>query len=87
MFIAREKGPELVGQIGNHTAVMNNMQIVDSVKAGVYEAVATAMSQYGGGTSVDINVRAEEGIIVEKAVNGIQNYVIKTGELPFTVPM
>lgn len=87
MFIAREKGPELVGQIGNHTAVMNNMQIVDSVKAGVYEAVASAMSQYGGGTSVDINVRAEEGIIVEKAVNGIQNYVIKTGELPFTVPM
>jgi len=86
MFIAREKGPELVGTIGSHTAVMNNNQIVESVKAGVYEAVAMAMSNTGG-TSVDINVRADEGIIVEKAVNGIQQHVIRTGELPFTVPV
>ena len=65
---------------------MNNNQIVESVKAGVYEAVAMAMSNTGG-TSVDINVRADEGIIVEKAVNGIQQHVIRTGELPFTVPV
>lgn len=86
MFIAREKGPELVGSIGNKTAVMNNNQIVESVKAGVYEAVATAMSQVNFGSSQDIRVYAEEGIIVEKAVRGIQQHVNQTGELPFTVP-
>ncbi len=40
MFIAREAGPELVGTIGNRTAVANNDQIVDAVSQGVYEANA-----------------------------------------------
>lgn len=40
MFIAREAGPELVGTIGNRTAVMNNDQIVESVAMGVADANA-----------------------------------------------
>lgn len=40
MFIANEKGPELVGNIGSSTAVVNNQQIVDSVSIGVANAVA-----------------------------------------------
>lgn len=40
MFIAREAGPELVGNIGNRTAVMNNDQIVNSVARGVADANA-----------------------------------------------
>lgn len=44
MFIAREAGPELVGTLGGHTAVMNNDQIVSSVSAGVYRAVVSAGS-------------------------------------------
>ena len=42
MFVAREAGPELVGKIGSHTAVMNNDQIVGSVASGVYNAVREA---------------------------------------------
>lgn len=42
MFIAREAGPELVGNIGNKTAVANNDQIIEGVKQGVYEAVVEA---------------------------------------------
>lgn len=52
-FIARESGPELVGTIGGHTAVMNNDQIVASVSNGVYNAVRSAM---GGGQNVTVNV-------------------------------
>ena len=40
MFIAREKGPELVGSLGGHTAVMNNDQIVASVSSGVARAIS-----------------------------------------------
>lgn len=40
MFIAREAGPELVGTLGGHSAVMNNDQIVASVSNGVQKAVA-----------------------------------------------
>lgn len=38
MFIAGEAGPELVGRIGNRTAVANSDQIVDAVSIGVSEA-------------------------------------------------
>ena len=47
-FLARENGPELVGTVGNRTAVANNEQIVDAVARGVYEAVVDAMVQTGG---------------------------------------
>lgn len=40
LFWARERGPELVGTIGGHTAVMNNDQIVASVAAGVADAIS-----------------------------------------------
>lgn len=40
LFIANEKGPEMVGNIGGSTAVVNNQQIVDSVSIGVANAVA-----------------------------------------------
>ena len=38
MFIAREAGPEMVGNIGRRTAVVNNDQIVASISGGVAEA-------------------------------------------------
>lgn len=39
MFIARERGPELVGRHGNRSTVINNDQIVQSVSNGVESAV------------------------------------------------
>lgn len=38
MFIARESGPELVGTIGNRSAVANNDQIIEGISRGVYSA-------------------------------------------------
>lgn len=52
MFVARENGPELVGNIGSHTAVMNNDQIVSSVAYGVESAVTRAMRNVNRGTQV-----------------------------------
>ena len=43
LFIARESGPEMIGRIGNRTAVANNAQIVSAVSAGVYQAIMSAM--------------------------------------------
>ena len=47
LFFANENGvaPEMVGQIGNRTAVANNDQIVEGIRQGVYDAVSAAMSQ------------------------------------------
>ena len=38
MFVANESGAELVGQIGNRTAVANSQQIVEGIKLGVQSA-------------------------------------------------
>lgn len=46
MFMARENGPEMVGRMGNRSAVANNDQIVDGIKAGVYDAVVEAMMMF-----------------------------------------
>lgn len=48
MFIARENGPEMVGSIGRKTAVANNNQIVDGIRAGVFEAVVSALESREG---------------------------------------
>lgn len=40
LFIANEAGPELIGRIGNNTAVANNMQIISGISAGVKSAIA-----------------------------------------------
>lgn len=40
MFIAREAGPELVGTIGNKSAVVNNDQIIAGISEGVCDANA-----------------------------------------------
>ena len=55
MFIANEAGAELVGNIGNRTAVVNNDQIVAAVSQGVYSAVRSAMSTDNSG-SQNVNV-------------------------------
>lgn len=57
LFWARENGlPEMVGQIGGHTAVMNNDQIVGSVASGVYRATLAANSQTQSNGNSVINI-------------------------------
>lgn len=69
MFIAREAGPELVGNIGNSTAVVNNDQIVASVSDGVAKAVASVIAPmlYNNSQSGDIVVQID-GQTIARAV-------------------
>lgn len=76
MFIAREKGPELVGTLGGHTAVMNNNQIVSSVSSGVYNAVSSVMgkvaqSLYNAVSSLKVETRLPE--IKANAIPALKN--------------
>ncbi|MBU9745737.1 hypothetical protein KTH81_18085 [Lachnospiraceae bacterium ASD3451] len=47
MFIARERGPELVGRIGNRGAVVNNDQIVESIRAAVVDGMMEVFNASG----------------------------------------
>lgn len=80
MFIAREAGPEMVGSIGNRTAVVNNDQIVDSVAQGVYRAVVQAMGQSGGNQVVEAKVN--DKVLFEVVVNRNRQETMRTGYSP-----
>ena len=80
MFIAREAGPEMVGSIGNRTAVVNNDQIVESVSKGVYQAVSTAMGQ-SGGTQV-VEAKVNDKVLFEVIVNQNRRETMRTGASP-----
>lgn len=60
LFVAREAGPEMVGTIGGHTAVANNDQIVEGIRAGVFEAVSAAMSNSNNGGSFHLYLDSRE---------------------------
>lgn len=58
MFVARENGPELVGNIGRKSAVANNDQIIEGIRQGVSQGVAEAMpSQQRGPINVYVGNR------------------------------
>ena len=44
-FFANESGPELVGNIGNRTAVANQQQITEGISEGTYNAFSRALSE------------------------------------------
>ncbi len=78
LFIAREAGPELVGNIGGRTAVANNDQIVAAVSNGVYNAVVSAMAN--GGNNVNVYLDGKD--ITDNVVNRINAESRRTGSSP-----
>ena len=85
LFVAREAGPEMVGTIGGHTAVMNNDQIVSSVPAGVYKAVRAAMPQNSGSGGVTIVLEGDTGKFFKAMQKEARNYTNATGLSAFPV--
>lgn len=48
LFIANERGAEMVGSIGNQTVVANNDQITDAIATATYNAMSKALSENNG---------------------------------------
>lgn len=84
MFIANEAGPELVGNIGRRTAVVNNDQIMEGIEAGVYRGVREANSESGGNTDRPVNVSAKvnEKVLFEVFVNCLRSETVRLGYNP-----
>ena len=86
MFIARESGPELVGSIGNKTAVANNDQIISGIENGVYRAMVAANATKQGGTQTIRIINEIDGDIVgEKVIQYHNGKVLQTGVSPLMV--
>lgn len=86
MFVAREAGPELVGTLGGHTAVMNNDQIVQSVSDGVYRAVSAAMrGQKTSSGNQPVQIVLDGKVIFDSTRRSAQEYFNRTGMSPYPV--
>ena len=86
MFIARERGPELVGSIGRKTAVANNDQIISGIESGVYRAMMAANSVKQGGTQTIRIINEIDGDVVgEKVISYHNGVVMQTGVSPLMV--
>lgn len=82
LFIARESGPEMVGRMGNRTAVANNEQIVDGISAGVYRAVREAMGNGAKGQPMTVVVQMNGKEMFRQVVNENNAIVRATGASP-----
>ena len=88
MFVAREAGPELVGTLGGHTAVMNNDQIVSSVSVGVAQAVKEVIQplvKTSVGNNRPIQISLDGKVIFDSTRQSAQEYFNRTGMSPFPV--
>lgn len=83
MFIAREMGPELVGNIGSKTAVVNNDQIVQSVSQGVASAVANVLGS--DNSTSEITGTIDGQTFIKLVVNGINGMTTKNGKFPLKI--
>nr|DAL45737.1 MAG TPA_asm: minor tail protein [Caudoviricetes sp.] len=82
LFIARESGPEMVGRMGNRTAVANNDQIVDGISAGVYRAVREAMGNGSKGQPMTVVVQMNGKEMFRQVVRENNAVVRATGASP-----
>lgn len=88
MFVAREAGPELVGTLGGHTAVMNNDQIVSSVSYGVAQAVKEVIQplvKTSAGNNRPIQISLDGKVIFDSTRQSAKEYFDRTGRSPYPV--
>ena len=76
MFIARESGPELVGKIGNKTAVANN----DQITTAIYNAVKSAMG--GASSGIPVILKINERVLGQAVIEHINNTTRSSGQSP-----
>lgn len=86
LFIARESGPELVGQIGGSTAVVNNDQIVSSVANGVrnaimplMESVIIAINSANSGSDGEYTAYVNDDVLFKVVKDKNKQYRMRTG--------
>lgn len=80
LFIAREAGPEMVGQIGSRTTVANNQQITDGIYRAVLQAMRESNNNGNGGKIVVMMPNGE--VLAETVYEHHNDTVRQTGKSP-----
>lgn len=71
------------GKINGAISTQSNVTLSSNLTEEVKEAVIEGMRN----STIQIEARTDDGVIVRKSIKGINDYVTQTGELPFVVPI
>ena len=81
VFTARENGiPEMVGRIGNKTAVANNDQITEAIASAVYDAITSANM----GSNVNVTLEGDAKRLFTVVQKEAKSYTRATGNYAFS---
>ena len=67
LFVAREAGPELVGQMNGRTAVANNDQITNGIRQATYQGMMSALASADFNSNVTIEASGDDA--------GLMNFI------------
>lgn len=81
LFIARENGAELVGNMNGHTTVANNDQIIEGIRKGVADGMR--MANASGNQSVTVVLEGDAQGIFKVVQKQAKSYTAKTGSYAF----
>lgn len=71
------------GKINGAISTQSNVTLSSNLTEEVKEAVIEGMRN----STIQIEAKTDDGVIVRKSIKGINDYVTQTGELPFVVPI
>lgn len=89
LFLARENGiPEMVGKIGNRTAVANNDQITEGIAVAVENSMMNVLAPFfakltGNNNNGDISINIDGKEVFRAVRNQSKQYYSMTGRSPF----
>lgn len=73
------------GNISGEISARSNVNIGTNIIQGITQAVKEAFRDTN--INVEVEAKTEEGVIVKKVSQGLTDYVMQTGELPFPIPI
>lgn len=68
LFVANEKGPEMVGSLDGKTAVANNQMITKAIEEASYRGMSRALNSSDGNNNVTLNFNGLDGNAVARAL-------------------
>ena len=77
LYVAGEKGSEIVGNINGRTEVLNQSQIASAI----YAAMIQAMKQQN--VNVDVSLQGDANTMFKVVQKKARQYTVQTGKMPF----
>ena len=85
LFVANERGAEMVGSLNNRPAVANNQQIENALENAIYRGMMAAGSNGSKNINLNVTVPLDNAVLGRAMVDYHNGYVRSTGGSPLII--